>query len=405
MESFLQAAACRAADSAPHPTTWTARAIAIAAAAHPRLGASAPQSLQAVAANGDLLLAIMKNISIVVPDDAPTLATALRRAVPWQRVVLRSGEHLVSSKDAGDPGSSVLRISSPVRICGEANTICRGTLVLESSCAGGSVSDLRLDDGGDCCIRCEGGAWQLSRLRLRCSHGAALLACGDARIRIDDCVLGGEGAHELGAHVELSAYGSVQVHGLAKRACYGFVLRDESSVIAQVCVLRQCSEAAVLVAHRGRAQLFGCVITECPAAAFMSGQGRGRLLELSGCSLEGISQRRLWADADRPRAYIWGEHNQMVRGLLRRDAEEGTDDDGESGDESGDRDSGSENEDARGIVRSRRPRGAGQESDSSDTDSLQDMEEFVDMEKLMAELDDVALHEAQQLAAGAAAHA
>ena len=202
-------------------------------AAHPRLGADTASAVREVAASTDLLMNIMNNIELFVPGDAPTLPVALRRAAPWQRIVLGSGEHLVSAADEADPGSSVLRLSSPVRLRGEPGAIVRGTIILDPGCAGGEIVDLRLDDGGDCCLRCQGGVWNLERLRLRCSHAAALFACGDAKVRLVDCILGGEGENELGKHVELSAYGSVQVHGLAKRACYGMVVRDRAEVVVR----------------------------------------------------------------------------------------------------------------------------------------------------------------------------
>ena len=140
---------------------------------------------------------------------------------------------------------------------------------------GGAISDLRLEDGGDCCIRCEGGTWSLTRLRLRCSHGAALLASHGSRVTLNDCILGGEGEDEMGKHVMLSAYGSVQEQGLSKRACYALVLRNEAVCHLTGCQLRECSEAALLVAHRARALLARCRITL--ALAGMLAQVRGWL--------------------------------------------------------------------------------------------------------------------------------
>ena len=310
MQSFVDAAAERSAAAeravqadAPGCRTaedgWSARAVALAMAAHPRCGQAAAASVRQVAGSPDLLSQIMRNVWLVVPDDVPTLVSALRRAVPWQRVLLRRGEHLVSSKSGGDPGSSQLRISRPVEICGEEGSILRGTLVLDSCCVGGALRSLRIDDGGDCCVRCEGGSWELAHVRLRCSHGSALHVCGAARVAMADCVLGGEDDDEMGASVTLSAYGSVQETGLHKRSCYAVVARNGATIFAARCALRQCSEAALLVGHSARARLERCHIAQC-AAAFMAGQGRGgRLLELSGCHIEG-SVVRMWADADRP---------------------------------------------------------------------------------------------------------
>ena len=199
---------------------WSARALALAMAAHPRCGSATSPAVRDVASSPDLLSHIMRNVWLIVPDDAPTLVTALRRAVPWQRVLLRRGEHLVSAKTSSDPGSSQLRLRRPVEICGESGAILRGTLLIEKGCAGGAIRALRIDDGGDCCIRCEGGTWDLTGLRLRCSHGSALHVCGSAHIAMTDCVLGGEGDEEMGQNVTLSAYGSVQETGLHKRSCY-----------------------------------------------------------------------------------------------------------------------------------------------------------------------------------------
>ena len=397
MESFLSAAAARSAAAAMPSTTgssvsgsWTARALALAMASHPRLGASAELSVSRVAASRDLLLAIFRHVTLTVPDDAPTLCSALRMAVPWQRILLRRGEYLVSSLDSDHPGSSVLRLRSPVHVVGEPGTIVRGTLIFEASCAGGSLSDLRIDDGGDCCIRCHGGTYELSRLRLRCSHGAALLADGSAQATLTDCVLGGESEQEVGRHVMISAYGSLQVQGGAKRACYGVVCRDDASVLARTCSLRECSEAAALLAHRARLQLWGCHISACPAAAFMAGQGRGRLLELTGCTLEGIPERRLWADADRPRAFVWGDGNHWLK-LLSKQRGSGDEEDDEENDD-GDDDDDALDDTRMSLLPPPERRGAG--SEDSDSDSLED-EEFADMERLMEELDQAALQEAQ----------
>lgn len=376
---------------------WASRALALAMASHPRLGADTLPAVGQVAASHDLLVAIFKHITLVVPDDAPTLCSALRRALPWQRILLRRGEYLVSSMDSDQPGSSVLRLRSPVHIEGEAGTIVRGTLIFEAGNAGGSLSDMRIDDGGDCCIRCHGGTYLLERLRLRCSHAAALLADGGAQVTLTDCVLGGESEHEIGRHVMLSAYGSLQVQGGAKRACYGLVARDDASVTAVTSTLRECSEAALLLAHRARVQLRRCGISNCPAAAFMAGRGRGRLLELAGCTLEGIAERRLWADADRPRAFVWGDGNHWIRKLSKRRAgavAAADDGGGAHGDGTGygDLDDGGDGYADLGVLPPQERRGAG--SDDSDSDSLEE-EEFADMERLMAELDGAALQEAQ----------
>ena len=229
----------------PAVALWTDVLRALAAAAHPRLGSAAADSLQRVAASRDLLLAIMRHIPLVVghgpEDDMPTLNAALRIAMPWQRVVLRRGEHLAGSCTLGEPGGSQARLSVPIELCGEEGAVLRGTLVLEAGCAGGVIRDCCLEDTGDCCLRCEGGTWELSRLRLRCAHGAALLACGAADVQLFECVLGGESQEEVsaGTQVQLSAYGSVQEAKLPKRACYAVVARDEARVVARRCELRQ----------------------------------------------------------------------------------------------------------------------------------------------------------------------
>ena len=154
MDSFLDAVSTRAADAVSSSRgadigsgSWTTRAMALAMASHPRLGAYSEPSVRQVAASRDLLLAIFRHVTLTVPDDAPTLHCALRKALPWQRILLRCGEYLVSSLDNDHPGSSVLRLRSPVHIVGEPGTIIRGTLIFEASCAGGSLSDLRIDDG------------------------------------------------------------------------------------------------------------------------------------------------------------------------------------------------------------------------------------------------------------------
>ena len=133
---------------------------------------------------------------------------------------------MVDARSASEPGSSQLRIYSPIEIYGEGEnaTVLRGTLVFDACCAGGVVRDLRIDDGGDCCVRCEGGHWELSRLRLCCSHGSALLACGGSRISLSECTCGGEGEEEVGYQVMLSAYVSAPTrcqHAARFRAAEG----------------------------------------------------------------------------------------------------------------------------------------------------------------------------------------
>lgn len=401
-----------ASNSASETRPWNARALALAMAAHARLGSHCPQSMREVSNSHDLLLAIFRHLPLVVPDDVGSLAAAVRRAAPWQRVTLRAGEHLVDARDSGAPGSSQLRIHSPVEIVGEPGAILHGTLVLDAACPGGSLRDVRVDDGGDCCVRCEGGSWELSRVRLRCSHGSALLCSGSARVTLRECVLGGEADDEIPQHVMLSAYGSVQEHGLHKRACYAVVAKDRAHVVACHGVLRECSEAAVLVAAQALVRLEACTLAACPAA-FFSGQGLGRCMELHRCVLAS-SVQKVWVDTvcattlqlawiaraacaggawlaslrrqahprprrsrpsrrtplarvclqDRPAAFVWGDGNRREEaGSAEVDAEHG---DGHAG-----------------IV-PREPRGA---DDSSDTGSLDDPAEFANMEALMEELD------------------
>tara|TARA_B100000524_G_scaffold344995_1_gene243023 strand:+ start:471 stop:1217 length:747 start_codon:yes stop_codon:yes gene_type:complete len=216
-----------------HGGGWSASALALGMGAHPRLGADA--TIRAVASNPDLLRLIMRFLDIIVPDDAPTIAAACERAAPWQRIVFRAGEHLVETAISREPISQ-----RPIVLRGEPGALLRGTVILGA--AGGSIQDLRLDDAGDHCIRMVGGRWALRGLRLRCSHGASIHLSGHAHAHLDECVLGGEGHDEIGKHmVLLSAYGSVQVQGTSKRACYGGIVRDDATLEASRCVLRHCT--------------------------------------------------------------------------------------------------------------------------------------------------------------------
>jgi len=360
---------CSALLPPPPPAgTWESCALTLAMAAHARLGEGCAQSVKDVARSHDLLLAIMRHVTLIVPDDTPTLAAALRRAAPWQRVLIRHGEHLVDGRTDGAPGSSLLRVARPVDLCGEDGTVLHGTLILDRSCPGGAVRNLRIDDGGDCCVRCEGGCWEMSHVRLRCSHGSALLVSGPSRVTLEGCVLGGEGDAEQGQTVMLSAYGSVQEARLHKRACFAIVAKGDARIEASRCTLRECSEAAVLLANASLVSLAGCLLTEC-AAAFLAGEGLGKSLRVSGCHVDATA-RRLWADADRPLAFEWGEANRREEHVEEEEAEDAIGD--------------------AGIVRLQQPRGAAAD-DSSDTDSLQDASAFADMEALMEELDNAAL--------------
>jgi len=256
----------------------SATSLALAMAGHARLGADSP--LRKVASSRDLLQQIMRHIELVVPDDAPSLAAALHRAAPWQRVLLRRGEHICSSASRDAAQESALVVSSPIVLCGEPGAVVRGSLHLTAACAGGSISDLKIEDGGDCCVRCEGGRWELSNLWLKCCHAAAVLACGGARVTLSDCQCGGEEPLDRSV-VALAAYGSLQMVGLSKRACYAIVARNRAEVSACGCELHDASEAGVLLAHEAAVQLRRCNLRHCKSA-FMS--GRGRALELDACT-------------------------------------------------------------------------------------------------------------------------
>lgn len=328
---------------------WEDVGCALAMAAHPRLGSDALQPVKLVSASADLLHAIMKHLALVVPDDMPTLEAALRRAGAGQVIQLRGQIDLCAN----------VHVDRPVHLRGEAGTVIRGMLVLRARA--GSVSDLRIDDAGDCCIRVERGHWELQRLRLRCCHASALHVSGAARVELRECVMGGDQVdevHEHGRVVIVSAYGSVQEAGLTKRACYGVVATEDSAVIASDLKLIGISEAALLVAKRARAWLTRCVFS-ATVAAFMAGSGRGRGLELSHCT---FSVQRLWADGDRVRGFIWGVGNSVT--------------------------TVSEEEDDEPVTRLEQPRGDG--TDDSSTESL-DEQEFADMERLMEQLDDAVL--------------
>ncbi len=176
----------------------------------------------------DLVHHVLSFLDIIVPDDEPTLAAALRRAGYNQRVLLRSGEHCIEH----EPSTPISR--RRVWICGEPGAIVRGTLVLGT--AGGTIERVRLDDAGDCCLRATEGRWRLERVRLRCSHGSAIFLSGGATLELSACRLGGESEQEMGKHVVmLSAYGSVQVHGTAKRSSYAAVLHQRARLLAEGC--------------------------------------------------------------------------------------------------------------------------------------------------------------------------
>lgn len=348
--------------------TWSATATALAMGAHARLGAESP--LRAVASQPDLLKTIMHCIALVVPDDEPTLAAALSRAGAEQRVLLRRGTHEVFHAAIDQPISD-----RKIWLDGEPGAILRGCLVLGS--AGGKIERLRLDDAGDCCVRCLGGWWHFSALRLRCSHAASLQASSSAHVTLEDCVLGGEGEHEIGRHiVMLSAYGSVQVQGLAKRASFAVVARGQAELQLVRCTLGECSESLVLLCGRARCLLQDCRLSAADTA-FHAGTGLGRHLELHRCTV-GPRVARLWVDEDRPSRHIMVDVRVDISGTS------GPSSDGEEGEEAG----WGRIVPAPASV----PRGA-EENDSSSTSSLEE-QEYADMERLMEQLDATAISSA-----------
>ena len=122
----------------------------------------------------------------------------------------------------------------------------------------------------------------------------------------------------------------------------------------------------MLIAHASLVFLEVCHLSHC-TAAFLAGEGLGHSLRLDGCTLMKTALK-IWADADRPRAFEWGASEYEE---VHEEPE---------GEESGYAD----------IVRPAQPRGA-HDDDSSDTDSLEDSTAFANMEALMEELDNAAL--------------
>ena len=132
-------------------------------------------------------------------------------------------------------------------------------------------------------------------------------------------------------------------------------------------------------------RLHGCHVSQC-AAAFIAGQGRGRALELSACVIE-RSTRTLWADDDRPRAFAWAADNTTLLRSRREPCAGG----GEEAEEAEEEEE--EAEEGGGIVRAGRAAGPRGYEESDSDDSL-DEQEFANLEDLMAELDEAAIHEA-----------
>ena len=300
MDTFLHAVRLRAADSA-QPTLFNAHALALAMAAHDRLGAHAG-SLHKVAASHDVLLRICSFCSwsarlvgyhaqkvIVVPDDAPTLAAALRQASPWQHIIFRRGYHRINARDDGVPGSSrlVMRLHAPVRMSGEAGAVLRGNIVVGQACPSGSISDLVIEDSGDCCLRLEGGAWEIRRVNMFSGHGAALKVVNHAHADLDDCIIGGDSL---------------------LRPVHALVVQDRASVIVKETILQNCSSAALLTTHRSHVKLEGCDVEFCAAGVLAGTGGGGGVLRVRDCTFNDCTARDgrsgFWFDLDRPRDFV-----------------------------------------------------------------------------------------------------
>jgi len=118
-----------------------------------------------------------------------------------------------------------------VELVGLDGAVLRGALVIDRGCPSGSIANLRIEDAGDCCLRIKGGAWTLSNLRLRCSHGAALELSNDAHAELNACTLGGEGRSEpYHPGVQASSTGErYGCEGSFIHAVHALVARDGAS--------------------------------------------------------------------------------------------------------------------------------------------------------------------------------
>lgn len=144
-----------------------------------------------------------------------------------------------------------------------------------------------------------GGRWAFHGCDLRCGHGSALRTEADARVALSGCRLGGEG--KLGRVHLVEEYGTIQLAGLRKRACYGVHASAASRVALTGCRLVSCSEAGVFLRDRAEVTLRDSALADV-GRSFLAGVGGGARLECSGTSVSG---RALWTDADRPDVYVW----------------------------------------------------------------------------------------------------
>eukprot|EP00873_Tetraselmis_striata_P033299 jgi/Tetstr1/453563/TSEL_040531.t1 len=272
-------------------------AAAILLGTHRRVGRDSPLN----GLDAPVLEKILSEVEIVVPDVVDTLAEAIRQARHGQRILLRTGEYLCGAleRNAGYVGQkaadTVLRISKSVRIRGEPGTIIKGMLILEEGSAG-SITGVKLVDGGDCCISSAGATWQIESCHLQCGHAAAVDLRDGSNFTLRDCRLGGEEPSSSAVWYH-EAYGSVQEFGMSKRACYGLRLRGDAAISVDNCQLSHCSEAAVFLADRACVALSDCLLKE-NSCSFISGYGGGESLQARRCLV--TSTKMLWADDDRP---------------------------------------------------------------------------------------------------------
>eukprot|EP00300_Choanocystis_sp_HF-7_P030819 c39780_g1_i1.p1 GENE.c39780_g1_i1~~c39780_g1_i1.p1 ORF type:complete len:316 (-),score=49.35 c39780_g1_i1:151-1098(-) len=292
-----------------HKMNHSEIALALAMAYHPRLGANAPCKCLPP----DIIINIVSMLPVVVPDHVSTLGEALaarrgdNQGQAPLHIIVRQGEYIVGAiandgkpRQAGWETRIQIR-NSNVHIHGEPGTVLKGMLEFLPG-SFGTIQNVNLVDGGDCCVRASGGTWEIRDCKITCAHASAVRAEDSARVSISNCTLGGIG---IGTTTTISlAYGAIQEYNITQNSCYGVFASGDSCVEVENSAISYCSQASVFLRDNACVSLKATSISHT-ASALLSGVGCGRSLRAHMAHV--TCARSVWYDEDRPHSLEWSD--------------------------------------------------------------------------------------------------
>mmetsp|Transcript_61382 Transcript_61382/g.146588 ORF Transcript_61382/g.146588 Transcript_61382/m.146588 type:complete len:373 (+) Transcript_61382:245-1363(+) len=258
------------------------QALAVAMAWHRRLG---PASLLA-GLDVNLLpriIALALEAPLRVPTDFRTVTKAFEAAVDGQTVVIEKGVHSLVRGASGPT-----RLDKRLCIIGEHGAVLEGGLQLGFE-SGGGLKNLTIKGH----LWIYDGEWFVENCSVQNFNDACMVACRSARVRLEECRLGGRAS---------------------KRASHGIIVYGDARVHACNTDFAFCSTTMV-TGGRCRVAFKECDIKDCESVFSVLRPGdAGFKINVLACEI--IRCGRIWLDDRRPLHVEQGEGGNFIHADL-----------------------------------------------------------------------------------------